>query len=309
MTSFGDICKLGLLIVLSPLLILVYFCFAIYVLLFPVGFTKWFIFNVPGASWQQGDLTPEDVQADHRSAPTLCQLPKSGELVEYDFRKGKDINQLGEGMDIPMDQSTDDPQLGQEIRIISYNIFLAQNLTGVIEELSMMDPPPDVVFLQEDNIYQLPQEGNENNERKNNSSFHHAGGAIAKALNMSCIFANAHYRGGKESPNGLYGMSIISRFKLRNIKALRCETQPWIVDQMMTWLMGERHFPYAEIGQGKDAIALSSVHLPSVGKFSEKIQMMRVLFRQVEEAPAEMAKETIPSIIGGDMNTASFIYR
>lgn len=323
MKSFGDLLKLVLLILISPLLLLAYIFQSIVAILFPVRFTKWFICNVPGASWQQGDLPPKDVQEDHKSAPSLQQLPKSGELVEYDFRVGGKPEQQ---------QGGDNPERGQEIRIVSYNIFLAQNLTGVIEELSKMDPPPDVIFLQEDNIYELPaasttsgsskQEDNTNkkNESEQNTSFHHAGGAIAEALNMSCVFVNAHYRGGKESPNGLYGMTILSRFKLRNTKALKCETQPWIVDKMMTWLMGERHFPYAEIGQGKGTIALSSVHLPSVGKFSEKMQMLRNLFRQVEEASTEtvtmatidnntQTRKIVPSIIGGDMNTMAFIYR
>mmetsp|Transcript_26758 Transcript_26758/g.39582 ORF Transcript_26758/g.39582 Transcript_26758/m.39582 type:complete len:388 (+) Transcript_26758:43-1206(+) len=281
--------KLLAFIILSPLLvpliILAYLVHVIVALLIPVKFTKWFIFNVPGASWQQGDLASDMIQPVHRSAPEISKLPASGELIELDFRR---------------DDSNDNPQNGRPIRALSYNIFLAQNLEGIIEELASVKPPPDVIFLQEDNIYKLCDV-----EDGKSSTYHHAGAAIARSLNMSCIFVNAHYR-----PNGCYGMSILSRFKLRNTVALKCPMQPWIVDQMATWLKGERHFPYAEIGEGNNVVGLVSVHLPSVGKFKEKVDMLDCLFEQLKAKTVDDRKHAIvPKIVGGDMNTAPLFYR
>lgn len=301
-------------VLISPLLLLLYLFHVICALVYPVWFTRWFIFNVPGASWQQGDLKSEQVQEEHKSAPVLSRLPYSGELVEHDFRNDAD-NDINDNL-----------KEGQEILIVSYNIFLAQNLKEIIAEFSDMEQTPDVIFLQEDNIYKLSRSQNSSSTQKDGKSrelddteavhhiqsFHHAGGAIAQALKMSCIFVNAHYRGGDEkNGTGVYGMAILSRFKLRNTTALKCISQPWIVNKMTTWLNGERHFPYAEIGVGSNAIALSSVHLPSVGRFREKIQMIVNLSKQMKDLPTStgIEKQYMPSIIGGDMNTAPTFFR
>jgi len=374
-------------VIISPIVatlsILFYLGHLLFALLVPVRFTKWILFHVPGASWLGGDIEASILQPHHSLAPQLQQLPSSGEVLEYDFRNGT---------------KTDNPKTGQPLRVVSYNIGLGKNLEGIIEELQCLTPIPDIIFLQEDNIYQLPPpvpvveemmmddddnilgessrpslgstrstsraslgstrsilSGGESilsggilGESSRSSSgstrsiltattkkslgsstrsitttttitntpttparrrpFYHAGAAIAKEMGMSCMFVNAHYRGDPEC-NGVYGMSILSQYKLRHHEALKCEQQPYIVDKMTTWLKGERHFPYAEIGEGDSAVALSSVHLPSMGKLQEKMIMMSNLFDQMQLRQRRSNQYTIPSIIGGDMNTAPFFFR
>ena len=73
------------------------------------------------------------------------------------------------------------------LRIVSYNIFLGQNLQGLIAELGALNPTPDVILLQEDNVYEDRTGGL--------PVLRHAGGAIAKALRMACIFTPAYFRG------------------------------------------------------------------------------------------------------------------
>ena len=162
-----SLCLAAGLVLLSPLLLLAYLLASLVALVVPVAFTRWFIFNVPGASWQQGDLPAEKWQPAHRAAPRVA-LPGIGELVEHDFRDA--------------DAGFGGRDAAAEVRVVTWNIFLAQDLQGVMDELLKMDPCPDVVLLQEDNIFADPGEP---------GTFRHAGGAIAAALRMTCIFTPA----------------------------------------------------------------------------------------------------------------------
>lgn len=42
---------------------------------------------MPGASWQQGDISEEQWQPEHAAAPEVP-MPSIGELVVHDFRSG-----------------------------------------------------------------------------------------------------------------------------------------------------------------------------------------------------------------------------
>lgn len=309
--------RTGVALLLSPVLLLLYAVVSLVGLFFPVRFTRWFIFNVPGASWQQGDLSEEQWQPAHSTAPEV-EMPEIGSAVAHDYRTEHSI---------PKARSA------PNICVCSWNIFLATNLEKVIAELGAMQPAPDVILLQEDNIYKDVRESTEEK-----AVFRHAGGAIAKALNMNCIFVPAYYRGRVDdgSVRGCYGMSILSLHDLHNVQTLKCEVRcavltwprragvhaigwhplaqratppqvrPWLVEQMGDWLYGHRYFPYAEIhlpGHAQ-AVGVVSVHLPSVGKFSERCAMLDTLLMQMQTA----SKDTL-MLIGGDMNTLAFPFR
>mmetsp|Transcript_7599 Transcript_7599/g.24973 ORF Transcript_7599/g.24973 Transcript_7599/m.24973 type:complete len:342 (+) Transcript_7599:227-1252(+) len=279
--------RTGVALLLSPVLLLLYAVVSLVGLFFPVRFTRWFIFNVPGASWQQGDLSEEQWQPAHLTAPEV-EMPEIGSAVAHDYRTEHSI---------PKARSA------PNICVCSWNIFLATNLEKVIAELGAMQPAPDVILLQEDNIYKDVRESTEEK-----TVFRQAGGAIAKALNMNCIFVPAYYRGRVDdgSVRGCYGMSILSLHDLRNVQTLKCEVRPWLVEQMGDWFYGHRYFPYAEIhlpGHAQ-AVGVVSVHLPSVGKFSERCAMLDTLLMQMQTA----SKDTL-MLIGGDMNTLAFPFR
>jgi len=309
--------RTGVALLLSPVLLLLYAVVSLVGLFFPVRFTRWFIFNVPGASWQQGDLSEEQWQPAHLTAPEV-EMPEIGSAVAHDYRTEHSI---------PKARSA------PNICVCSWNIFLATNLEKVIAELGAMQPAPDVILLQEDNIYKDVRESTEEK-----TVFRQAGGAIAKALNMNCIFVPAYYRGRVDdgSVRGCYGMSILSLHDLRNVQTLKCEVKcavltwprragvhalgwhslaqratppqvrPWLVEQMGDWFYGHRYFPYAEIhlpGHAQ-AVGVVSVHLPSVGKFSERCAMLDTLLMQMQTA----SKDTL-MLIGGDMNTLAFPFR
>lgn len=101
--------KAAMLFLLSPILVPAYLIISLVGLVFPVQFTRWFIFNVPGASWQQGDITTEQWQAAHAAAPEV-KMPDIGEAVVHDYRP------------------TAQTRLGAvgSVRVCSWNIFLGR---------------------------------------------------------------------------------------------------------------------------------------------------------------------------------------
>jgi hypothetical protein len=212
--------KAAMLLLLSPILVPTYLIISLVGLVFPVQFTRWFIFNVPGASWQQGDITTEQWQAAHAAAPEV-NMPDIGEAVVHDYRP------------------TAQTRLGAvgSVRVCSWNIFLGQNLQVVVDELLAMDPMPDVILLQEDNIFK--------DSRGESPVFRHAGAAVARALQMKCVFVSAYYRGrvDDDSVRGCYGMSILSPHELLNITAFKCEvcSVPWLTHKIATPVVVNAH--------------------------------------------------------------------
>ena len=170
---------------------LIYGVFTACGLCFPVAVTRWWIRNVPGASWQQGDISRAQWQRAHNQAPAWKTLPAAGELVTSDFRPS--AASASASASAAMDR-------GGELRLVCWNIFSGQNLAGCIAELKKMSPPPDVVLLQEDNMYM-----DITCDDRQTPVYRHAGGAIAEALGMKVVFTPAYFR-----PGGCYGMSILS---------------------------------------------------------------------------------------------------
>mmetsp|Transcript_14665 Transcript_14665/g.18138 ORF Transcript_14665/g.18138 Transcript_14665/m.18138 type:complete len:336 (-) Transcript_14665:686-1693(-) len=233
------------------------------------------------------------MQQSHREAPKV-ELPRPKQILEHKF--GEPKTNIGE--------------FDGTLRVISFNIFLGQNLDAVLYELSLIEPFPDVLLLQEDNIFEDSMESvNNNNERK---IFRHVGGAIAKKFNCNCCFIPTYFRGdGEKIPlRGCYGMSILSRFKLENINLFPCgDTRPTLVKQLSDYVYGERAFAYAEaLLPGEKKVGFISVHLPSVGKFYERKAMIQQLFENVDSLKTK-SQQDIPVIIGGDCNTFPFVAR
>jgi len=253
---------------------------------FAVPVTRFIVTSVPGMSWQQGDISRKQWQPAHSTAPAV-QLPEAGELVVADYRSGEPAAL---------------PVVAGQLSVLTFNIYLGQNLAGLIDEISQRGA--DVILLQEDNIYW----------DQDVAVFRHAGGAIAKALQMHCCFTAAYFRRDTEGKLcGCYGMAILSRFELLNMQAFKCQVRPKIVEQMGDILEGHRHIPWAEIqllqdtadDQGTRA-GFASVHLPSVGLFKERLDMFKTLRRQIEAATCE---RDVAVVIGGDLNTLPFAAR
>jgi hypothetical protein len=99
-----------LLLPLAPVLLLLYLIQTAVGAIAPVAFTRFFITYVPGASWQQGDISTREWQPIHGTAPEV-ELPVLGQIVRHYFRRAED--------------STPPPG---ELRVVSWNIFLGQNL-------------------------------------------------------------------------------------------------------------------------------------------------------------------------------------
>ena len=89
-------------------------------------------------------------QLEHANAPEV-ELPKIGELIRLNFRSWS----AGAAFEVKAEGNIDVDYIpsNRPLRIVSWNIFLGINIKGLIMELSALDPAPDIVFLQEDNIF------------------------------------------------------------------------------------------------------------------------------------------------------------
>ena len=73
------------LVLLSPILLPVGLLVLVVANCFPVLCTRFVVQNIPGASWQQGDVEPEKWQRAHSEAPEVV-MPDIGWLIRHDFR-------------------------------------------------------------------------------------------------------------------------------------------------------------------------------------------------------------------------------
>jgi len=244
--------------------------------------TRFVITKVPGASWMQGDLL--ELKNSHKKAPHVT-LPASGSVL----------------CSVTLNQKQDSKR--KSIRLISWNIFLGQDLDVCIEELQKVDP--DIILLQEDNIFLDEVTG----------KYRHCGGAIAQKLEMSSHFTPLYFRTKDKKPlrwdletalegnhlNGCYGVTILSRLPLFNIKAIKAEPRPELVESLSVCLAGWRYHLYCEVDISGKRLGLVTSHLPSAGLFREKLEMFDTL---IADLPHYM-----PCLIAGDMNTISRIAR
>jgi len=210
-------------------------------------------------------------------------LPKSGEILLYDFREGaqKDCSSQG--------------SIPHSIRVVQWNIERGYQLESIIKHLQELNG--DIICLQELDIQC------DRTARKD------VGVEIAKRLQLNyaflCEFEELHspLRNALLQGGGVHGNAILSKFSFRSVRCLDHKYQPFTWDTDGHTLKeprkGNRCTIAAEIETPFGPILCYSVHLEVFcGILGRICQFSEVL------ADARKHQSSLPNqIIAGDLNT------